>query len=209
MDTGSRRAALAPVSGTGLRSVRAGPGLPRDLGRRLTACLAVGLVAGIPWACSSATLQSAGGFREDNQANIARLTPGMSRDQVVSIMGSRSLPSPLGTEGSGQARTERDSMGVAQVQIVTGSNAPSLYNPMRTGTYEVGEHAWEVLFYYARLVEDDGVVSDDELEPVVLKDGFLAGVGWAYWRDVAAQEGIRLDLEPVPIDPGSSPRSHP
>jgi multiple sugar transport system substrate-binding protein/raffinose/stachyose/melibiose transport system substrate-binding protein len=69
---------------------------------------------------------------------------------------------------------------------------PSLYNPMRTGTYEVGEHTWEVLFYYARLVEDDGVVSDDELEPVVLKDGFLAGVGWAYWRDVAAQEGIRL-----------------
>ena len=58
-------------------------------------------------------------------------------------------------------------------------------------------------------VEDDGVVSDDELEPVVLKDGFLAGVGWAYWRDVAAQEGIRLELEPVPTDPGSSPRFHP
>ena len=89
-------------------------------------------------------------------------------------------------------------MGVAQVQILTGSNAPSLYNPMRTGTYEVGGHTWEVLFYYARLVEDDGVVSDDELEPVVLRDGFLAGVGWVYWRAIAAEEGIRLELEATP-----------
>ena len=189
--------------------MRCNPGSPWGLWHGLVACTAVAVVAGIPWACSSATLHSAGGFREENQANIARLTPGMSRDQVVSIMGSRSLPSPLGTEGSGQARTERDSMGVAQVQILTGSNAPSLYNPMRTGTYEVGEHTWEVLFYYARLVEDDGVVSDDELEPVVLKDGFLVGRGWVYWRNVAAQEGISLELEADPRGPGSSPRSRP
>jgi hypothetical protein len=166
-------------------------------------------VAWVSWACSTATLQSAGGFREENQTNLARLTPGMSRDQVVSIMGTQSLPRPLGTEGSGQARTERDSMGVTQVQILTGSNAPSLYNPMRTGIYEVGEHTWEVLFYYARLVKDDGVASDDELEPVVLKDGFLAGLGWVYWRDVAAREGIILEPEPDPNGPESGPRSRP
>lgn len=166
--------------------------------RRLTACIAVGVLASMPSACSSASMQSAGGFRETNHANVARLTPGMSRDQVLSIMGTQSLPHPLGTEGSGQARTERDSMGVTQVQILTGSNAPALYNPMRTGTYEVGGHTWEVLFYYARLVEDDGVVSDDELEPVVLRDGFLAGVGWVYWREIAAEEGIRLEREATP-----------
>ena len=143
-------------------------------------------------------MQSASGFREANQANVSRLSPGMSRDQVVSIMGTQALPRPLGTEGSGQARTERDSMGVVQVQILTGSNAPALYNPMRTGTYEAGEHTWEVLFYYARLIEDDGVVSDDELEPVVLRDGFLAGVGWVYWREVASEEGIPFELEADP-----------
>ena len=166
--------------------------------RRLRACIAVGVLASMPSACSSASMQSAGGFRETNQANVARLTPGMSRDQVLSTMGAQSLPHPLGTEGSGQARTERDSMGVTQVQILTGSNAPALYNPMRTGTYEVGGHTWEVLFYYARLVEDDGVVSDDELEPVVLRDGFLAGVGWTYWREVADEERIPLELEATP-----------
>lgn len=100
----------------------------------------------------------------------------------------------MGTETSGQARTERDTMGVTQVQILTGSSAPALYNPMRTGTYETSGNTWEVLFYYVRLVEDDGVVSDDELEPVVLRDGFLAGVGWKYWKEIAGQEGINLDF---------------
>ena len=145
------------------------------------------------WGCSS-SMQSAGGFREDNQLNLARLTPGMPRAQVISIMGTESLPRPLGTETSGQARTERDTMGVTQVQILTGSSAPALYNPMRTGTYESGEHTWEVLFYYVRLVEDDGIVSEDELEPVVLRDGFLAGVGWSYWKEIAGQDGIDLDF---------------
>jgi hypothetical protein len=178
--------------------MRRTPGTLRDWRRALSACVTVSAVACMPWACSSTTMQSAGGFREANQANVARLTPGMSRDEVVSIMGTRALPRPLGTEGSGQARTERDSMGVVQVQVLTGSSAPALYNPMRTGTYEAGEHTWEVLFYYARLVEDDGVVSDDELEPVVLRDGFLAGVGWVYWREVAAEGGILLELDADP-----------
>jgi hypothetical protein len=166
---------------------------------RLQVAIAVAPAVAI-LACSSATMQSAGGFREENRANIERLTPGMTRGMVVSIMGTQSVPRPLGTEGSGQARTERDTMGVTHVQILTGSNAPALYNPMRTGSYQAGDHTWEVLFYYVRLVEDDGVVSEDEMEPIVIKDGFLVGVGWVYWRETAAQEGIRLDLEAPSVD---------
>ena len=70
-------------------------------------------------------------------------------------------------------------MAVTQVQIPLGSNAPSLYNPMRSGTWQTEDGTLEVLFYYVRLVRDDGVVTDDELEPVVLRDGYLVGVGWA------------------------------
>ncbi len=195
MDTGTRRPALALMLRRRLITAQRMSGGPGSRRHSLTAGVAVVLVSAMPWACSSATMQSAGGFRDANRSNVERLTPGMPRDQVVSTMGTQSLSRPLGTEGSGQARTERDSMGVTQIQFPTGSSAPALYNPMRTGTYEAGEHTWEVLFYYVRLAEDDGVVSDDELEPVVLRDGFLAGVGWSYWTEIARQEGIRFDLE--------------
>ncbi len=165
-------------------------------GRSRPGAIAAALALAGVAACSSATTQSAGGFRDRNQANVERLNPGMSRDQVVSIMGTQDLPRPLGTEGGGAVRTERDTMGVTQVQLPLSAKAPALYNPMRTGTYEVGVDVWEVLFYYVRMVEDDGVVSDEELEPLVLKNGYLAGVGWTFWTETAGEEGIELDLRP-------------
>lgn len=160
----------------------------------------VALASAIAWAamggCSSATLQTASEFREDNQLGIGRLVPGMSRDEVIAIMGTRTLASPLGSEAGGPARTDRDTLGVTQVQIPLGSRAPALYNPMRSGTWESDTGTWEVLFYYARLVADDGVVSDDELEPVVLLDGYLAGVGWDYWKQVARDSHLSITTPP-------------
>jgi len=153
---------------------------------------------GIAWivllaACASATTRSAGGFREQNRVNVQRLTIGMSRDQVLSIMGTESLERPAGTEGSGVVRTERDTLGVTQVQIPLGARAPALYNPMRSATFEAGGQSWEVLYYYVRMVEDDDRVTDDELEPVVLRNGYLAGLGWAYWTEAAREAGIPLE----------------
>ncbi|MCL7972234.1 MAG: hypothetical protein M8866_09150 [marine benthic group bacterium] len=127
----------------------------------------------------------------------------MSRDDVISIMGTRTLASPLGTEAGGPGRTETDTLGVTQVQIPLGSAAPSLYNPMRSGTWETEAGTWEVLFYYARLVADDGVVSEDELEPVVLLDGYLVGVGWDYWKQAARDAGLSI------TSPPEGPRSRP
>ncbi len=167
----------------------------------------VGLALVIVWAatggCSSATLQTASEFREDNRAGIGRLQAGMSRDEVIAIMGTRTLTSPLGTEAGGPGRTERDTLGVTQVQIPLGSTAPALYNPMRSGIWEADAGTFEVLFYYARLVADDGVVSDDELEPIVLLDGYLVGVGWDYWKQVARDSNLSITTPP------EAPRSRP
>jgi hypothetical protein len=146
--------------------------------------------------CSSATLQSASDFRDENRLNLSRLTSGMPRAEVLDIMGSASLTRPLGSEGGGVARTETDTLGVAQVQIVPGARGPALYNPMRSATYRAGDSVWEVLFYYVRLVEDDGVVADDELEPIVLRNGFLVGTGWRFYEETARAEGMSLDLVP-------------
>lgn len=143
-------------------------------------------------ACSSATLQTAEGFRAMNRENMSRLGIGMPREEVISIMGTHSMR-PLGTESSGAVRTAEDTLGVTQVQIPIGAQGPSLFNPMRTGMYGQAEQTWEVLFYYTRLADDDGVVTDDELTPVVLRDGYLAGIGWPYWIETARTAGIYLE----------------
>lgn len=148
--------------------------------------------------CATSTLRTAGGFREQNRSNLQRLKIGMARDEVLSIMGTESLPHPAGTEGSGALRTEQDTLGVTQVQVPLGARAPALYNPMRSATLEAGGASWEVLYYYVRMVEDDDRVTDDELDPVVLKNGYLAGTGWSYWRRTAASEGITLTRDTAP-----------
>lgn len=150
-----------------------------------------GLLAAV--SCSSATFQTAEDFRTQNQDRLAHLRVGMQRDEVISIMGTDSMH-PLGTESSGAIRTAEDTMGVQQVQIPIGARGPKLYNPMRTATYAQADRTWEVLFYYSRLAEDDGVITDDELTPVVLEDGYLAGVGWTYWNQTARAAGIDLEL---------------
>jgi hypothetical protein len=150
----------------------------------------------VPTGCSSAT-QTAEGFRTANREGVERLTIGMPRDEVISIMGTSSLR-PLGTESSGAVRTAADTMGVQQVQIPLGARGPQLYNPMRSATYLQDDQTWEVLFYYTQLVEDDNAVTDDELTPVVLLDDYLAGVGWQYWRQAARDAGIDLELTTEP-----------
>lgn len=153
----------------------------------------------LPTGCATSGANTAGGFRETNHANLSRLTLGMSRAQVLSIMGTGSLERPVGTEGAGGARTERDTLGVTQVQLpVGGARAPALYNPMWSATFEAGDTSWEVLYYYVRMVADDNRVTADEVAPVVLANGYLSGIGWPYWRETARAEGIPLDDEAPP-----------
>ncbi len=135
---------------------------------------------------------TAGGFRETNLANLARLTPGMPRSEVISLMGTESVP-VAGTE-SGFVGTSRDSLAVTSVQIPIGGPKPLLQNPHRSEIYSAGGREWEVLFYYTRLVANDGLVTDDELTPVVLRDGILVGTGWPFWSDQVAVYGIPAQL---------------
>lgn len=120
----------------------------------------------------------------------------MTRDEVLEIMGTDSPGRAVGSEGDGLLRTERDTVGVTQLQVPVGATGPELYNPMRTAVYRSEEGTWEVLYYYTRMTRDDGTVTDDELTPIVLLDGRLVGVGWDYWREVAPRSG----LDPDPSD---------
>jgi hypothetical protein len=155
--------------------------------RRAAAIVALALIFA---ACASA-----GGFRETNRENLERLRPGMTRDQVFDVMGTESV-SAAGTESAGPVGIAEDTLGVSQVQIPIGGPRPVLQNPHRSEVYEAAGYDWEVRFYYTRVADDDGRVTDDELTPVVLRDGTLVGIGWEFWAEQASSYSIPARIPP-------------
>ncbi|MFW6088663.1 MAG: DUF3192 domain-containing protein [Gemmatimonadota bacterium] len=150
-------------------------------------------------ACASAI-----NFREENRRNVDELRVGMERSEVLEIMGVGEHRQFTGSETRGPIGTGRDTMGVMSVQIPVGGNAPILYNPHRSETYEGDGSTWEVLYYYTHVVRDDGRVTDDELTPLVLRDGTLTGWGWTHWAAVDGRHDLGAELpDPLP-DPDLS-----
>ena len=162
-----------------------GSGPDRAAGAGSIGILLIGLAVA---ACASA-----GGFRETNLDNLDRLRTGMTRDQVFDVMGTESV-SAAGTESAGPVGIAEDTLGVNSLQVPIGGPRPVLQNPHRNEVYEAGGSDWEVLFYYTRVSADDGRVTDDELTPVVLRDGTLVGIGWEYWAEQASLYAIPAPL---------------
>lgn len=146
---------------------------------------------------AASSCASAIGFREENRRNLEMLRVGMEREEVLDLMGVGEEHQLVGSETQGPVGTGRDTMGVMSVRIPVGGDAPILYDPHRSEIYESDGSTWEVLYYYTHVARDDGQVTDDELTPVVLRDGTLTGWGWTHW---AAQNG-RHDLDAELPDP--------
>jgi hypothetical protein len=54
-------------------------------------------------------------------------------------------------------------------------------NPYRTEANRTADGvSVEILFYYTDQRESDGAITDDELTPLVIEDGVLAGWGWNF-----------------------------
>jgi len=138
-------------------------------------------------------------FREENRRNLDKLHVGMERTEVLEVMGVGEQRQFTGSETRGPIGTGRDTMGVMSVQIPVGGDAPILYNPHRSETYESEDSSWEVLFYYTHVVRDDGLVTDDEVTPLVLRDGTLTGWGWTHWAAVVGRHDLGAVLpDPLP-----------
>ena len=107
--------------------------------------------------------------------SLLYLTPGIGRDSVLKIMGvgKQSICCPM----------------------------RSVTNPYRTELYRADGSTFEILYYLtdsktrasapATAGESDQV-EDEDLMPLVLRDGKLDGWGWSYWRDVAQKLDIRI-----------------
>ena len=149
--------------------------------------------------CTSAT-----SFRESNRVNLDRLVIGMDRIAVLSVMGVGQQRQFTGSEVDQPIGTGRDSAGVMSVRIPVGGNRPVLYNPHRGELYNADGSSWEVLYYYTRVQHNDGMVTEDELTPIVLRDDVLIGWGWKFWAEEVRASEIPAEIpNPLP-EPGTT-----
>ena len=98
--------------------------------------------------------------RAMNRGKLVQLSLGLSKSEVLQIMGIETIK----------------------------AGGDRITNPYRTETLK-GEdrRIYEVLFYYTDFKKRDGAVSDDELTPLVIKDGKLIGWGWNFLNDHVAK----------------------
>ncbi len=103
-------------------------------------------------------------LRSDNRQNLVRLNLGMTKQEVLTLMG-----------------TESKTDHYANHEQVT------VTNPYRSETYKAGGNVLEVLYYYTDKKHETKVdvwgwsqatqVTDDELTPVLLENGKVIGWG--------------------------------
>lgn len=152
------------------------------------------LLAAVTVACTSAI-----NFREENRRTLQELRVGMDRSEVLDLMGVGEHRQFTGSETRGPVGTGRDTMGVMSVQIPVGGDAPVLYDPHRSEVYEGDDSTWEVLYYYTHVTRDDGLVTEDELTPIVLRDGIVTGWGWTHWAAQNSRHELEAELpDPLP-----------
>jgi len=95
-------------------------------------------------------------IREKNLSNLERLEVGMSKDEMLAVMG-----------------TEQD---IQAYNLYT--PAKRFSNPYKSEVHRTGGVEYEVIFYYTDFHTVDGKVTEDELTPLVFREDKLLGWGW-------------------------------
>ena len=97
---------------------------------------------------------------------IRKLMPGISREEAIALIGRTVTTGYELKEGS-----------TSEYQPVT------MNNPSRSQKITKGNNAYEVDYYLIYIRRADGVVSDDELTPLVFQDNKLIGKGWDFLNE--------------------------
>lgn len=120
------------------------------------------LVAFLGLLVGCASLES---IRAQNREHLIRLSPGMTKSDVLQVMGTKTI---------------------------SDFYSDTITNPYRTELYRSAGHTFEVLLYYTDIKKADGAITDDELTPIVLLDGKLDGWGWLYWENLVRKYELRV-----------------
>jgi hypothetical protein len=119
--------------------------------------------------------------KSENRAKLYLLERGQTREQVLEEMGTEPQEYNKGVFGKS---------GVVP-------------NPYDQEVHEVGGDKVEILYYATHIANTDGVITSDELTPLVLVDDLLVGWGWQYLGAFAEEYDLRLEGPPSPPLPSS------
>ncbi len=145
---------------------------------------AVRAIGILPLLAGVAALACAPGFervQSESRAKLYRLEAGMTRAEVLEAMGTEPMEYNRGMFRTG-----------------------AIPQPWDSEEHVVGGESVEILYYVTDIRSADGEISDDELTPLVLVEGRLAGWGWPFLSDFATRIGLERK---GPRPPGSAEAS--
>ena len=120
--------------------------------------------------CYSDTLTE---FRNNNRKNLTKLAIGMTKQEVMEIMGHETGEKTF-------------------TNLVGKRTFLSATNPYRIEILQGKEKTFEVLHYYTDVKKDDNAITDDELTPMVFDNGRLIGWGSSFLEQNIQKYEIRF-----------------
>jgi hypothetical protein len=114
--------------------------------------------------------------RDHNRERLNNLTVGMTKAEVLKAMGVESVQ----TYKKSALPSKKASKKVSD-EIRARYRGKRINNPYRTEANRTPDGIYvEILLYYTDQQNSDGAITDDELTPLVVEDGVLAGWGWRF-----------------------------
>jgi hypothetical protein len=92
----------------------------------------------------------------ENRKSVSKLAIGMSKDEVLKIMG-----------------TEPFIYGRMTVN-----------NPYRVQRLQGSSKVYQVVYYVTSIETDDNIIDENELTPFIFSDGKLIGWGWSFMEGI-------------------------
>jgi hypothetical protein len=112
----------------------------------------------------------------------------MTKAQVLEIMGTESVQTYTRSALPSKKGSKRVSDEIRALY-----RGMRISNPYKTEANRAADGApVEILFYYTDQREADGAITDDELTPLVIEGGVLAGWGWNFLDQNAERYRIEL-----------------
>jgi hypothetical protein len=114
--------------------------------------------------------------RDQNRERLVGLGVGITKAQVLEIMGTESVQ----TYTKSALPSKKGSKKISD-EIRALYRGKKINNPYKTEASRTADGSpVEILFYYVDQRRNDGAITDDELTPIVIEDGVLAGWGWNF-----------------------------